>query len=291
MNPLKPDRLPMLIKPMKGDARDESAIREHYLIERELADRLRAATREQRTQLYGQVYDELFRRVPLHPQLTKKRDSSDLRRSLVWQWEFLRRFLDESSTFLEIGAGDCALSLLVCRHVAKVYAADVSAVISENANPPANYSFLLLTDTRLPLPAGSVDVVYSNQLIEHLHPEDALDHLAEIYRVLRPGGVYVCVTPNRAAGPEDVSMYFDQEATGFHMKEYTTGELAGIFRKCGFRHTQSYAGGRGWFVRCPAWPIMALEAMLLSLPYTWRFRLSHSLPARFWLGIRIAGVK
>ena len=39
--------------------------------------------------------------------------------------------------------------------------------------------------------------------------------LANLYRALKPGAVYVCITPNRLSGPHDISLYFDSVATGF----------------------------------------------------------------------------
>ena len=52
--------------------RTPEQIREHYEIEKKLASQLRDATREERRSLYSSLYDELFRRVPSHPQLTDK---------------------------------------------------------------------------------------------------------------------------------------------------------------------------------------------------------------------------
>jgi hypothetical protein len=53
--------------------RSAENIRQHYIIERELADRLRHASREERRAgLYAAVYNELFRRVPDHPQISRK---------------------------------------------------------------------------------------------------------------------------------------------------------------------------------------------------------------------------
>jgi tetratricopeptide (TPR) repeat protein len=48
------------------DPRPPEQIREQYDVERELADRLRAASREERKQLYTELYEELFRRIPHH---------------------------------------------------------------------------------------------------------------------------------------------------------------------------------------------------------------------------------
>jgi len=47
--------------------RSAADIEHHYRIEIELADRLRSAPPSERLGLYGEVYDELYRRVPNHP--------------------------------------------------------------------------------------------------------------------------------------------------------------------------------------------------------------------------------
>ena len=51
-------------------------------------------------------------------------------------------------------------------------------------------------DLRKPLPfrSGSVEAFYSHHVIEHL--PDLGFHLAEVYRCLKPGGVYRCGGPN-----------------------------------------------------------------------------------------------
>ena len=47
----------------------------------------------------------------------------------------------------------------------------------------------------VPLQAGSVDVVISAWVLEHLPTPEIT--FAEVARVLRPGGVFVCMAPNR----------------------------------------------------------------------------------------------
>jgi SAM-dependent methyltransferase len=142
----------------------------------------------------------------------------------------------------------------------------------------------------VPLPPDSVDVAFSNQLMEHLHPDDALEQLGGIWRALRPGGVYICITPNRISGPHDISQHFDPVATGFHLKEYTTEELSGLFRQVGFRKVQSLLGWRGFSVPVPAAPVIACEAVLARLPSTPRRRLGRTV-GRAFLGVRLVGTK
>lgn len=211
-------------------SRTLAQIREHYEIEKELANKLRNSLREERKSLYGTLYDELFQRVPLHPQLTQKQSAQDMLKEAKHQLSFLRRFLEKEAIFLEIGPGDCALSFAVADRVKKVYGTDVSAEITKNLECPRNFELILSDGSSIPLPANSVNVVYSNQLMEHLHPDDAVEQLTHIYRVLAKQGKYVCVTPNRLSGPHDVSGYFDKVATGFHLKEYTHRDLSDLFK-------------------------------------------------------------
>ena len=101
--------------------------------------------------------------------------------------------------------------------------------------------------------------------MEHLHPDDAAAQLQNILASLAPGGVYICITPNRWSGPHDVSRYFDEEATGFHLHEYTVGELALMFREVGFRSVEALVGSGGAHIRTPAVVISSLERLLEML--------------------------
>lgn len=269
-------------------------VRKHYLIERELAARLRQASRAERPQLYREVYDELFRRIPHHPQLLAMREPRYFERrlqSVAHQLGFLRHYLRPDQTFLEIGAGDCALSLQVAESARHVYAVDVSDQITASARRPPNFTLLLTDGTHVPVADAAVDVALSNQLMEHLHPEDALEQLREIYRCLAPGGAYLCITPNRLYGPRDISAQFDAVATGLHLREYSAGELRRLLLEAGFREVRFYAGGRGRFARLPYAPIAALESLLDPLPYALRRRLADNAPLRGVLGLRVAAIK
>jgi SAM-dependent methyltransferase len=274
-----------------ADVRTAERIRAHYEVERELADRLRHAPREERRGLYSLVYDELFERVPDHPQLTRKGSAEDTRVQVGLQMRFLRHFLRPGLTFLEIGAGDCALSAEVARTARHVYAVDVSESISSLVGRPANLEIVVSDGVSIPVEAGSVDFAYSNQLMEHLHPEDAFEQLRNIVRALAPSGRYVCITPNRLSGPHDVSSHFDREATGFHIKEYTVTELARLFRAAGFAQARAYAQARGRVAPVPGPLAAGVEGAIGALPFGARRQLARAFPWRWALGIQIIGSK
>ena len=144
----------------------------------------------------------------------------------------------------------------------------------------------------VPLAGESVNVAYSNQLMEHLHPDDAVEQLRNIYDVLVPGGLYLCVTPSRLTGPHDISKYFDEVATGFHLKEYSISELHRLFQDVGFSKVRAYVGLLGVYMPFPLSLLSLFEKFVLKFPAKFRKKVACSLPLRVFLNmIRLAGVK
>lgn len=274
-----------------SDQRSAEQIREHYEVEKELAAKLRNASKADRRHLYSALYNELFQRVPHHTQLTRKVSPQETAHNVAGQIRFLKRFLNKNVTFLEVGPGDCALSFEACNWVKKVYAVDVSSEITKSAQTPQNFELILSDGCSVPVPENSIDVAYSNQLMEHLHPDDAFEQLEHLYKAIAPGGMYICNTPNRLSGPHDVSRNFDELATGFHLKEYTNRELATLFNQVGFAKVQVDLGIKGHYFRLPVFPFAVLEAIFSLFPYSLRAWLGRRQPMRAFLGLRIIGVK
>ncbi|MCV7286484.1 class I SAM-dependent methyltransferase [Mycolicibacterium wolinskyi] len=80
----------------------------------------------------------------------------------------------------------------------------------------------------LPLADNSVDVVVNFQVIEHLW--DQAQFVAECYRVLRPGGVFLVSTPNRIT----FSPGRDTPLNPFHTRELNAAELTELLVTAGF---------------------------------------------------------
>lgn len=224
----------MFVRIPKEESRTFEQLQGHYLIEKRLAERLRNACTPERRTLYAELYEELFRVVPLHPQLTLKVVAGGLSKLTSERMKLLRPLLSRESTFLEVGPGDCALAIELCKEAKKVYAVEVSRTVTAGLDFPENFELVISDGCSVPVPTGTVDVAYSDQLMEHLHPDDAIEQLQNIFAALKPGGTYVCITPNRLSGPHDISRYFDKVATGFHLKEYTATELTRMFEGVGF---------------------------------------------------------
>ncbi len=106
-------------------------------------------------------------------------------------------------------------------------------------------------DNPLPLPDGSVDIVFSKSVIEHLYLPQIRNYMHEIMRVLKPGGHVVIMTPDWIYCWDD---YYD----GFsHITPFTTKSLRVCLNLYGFADVRSH--------------------VLVQLPLVWRSVIFHFL--------------
>jgi ubiquinone/menaquinone biosynthesis C-methylase UbiE len=94
--------------------------------------------------------------------------------------------------------------------------------------PHANLSFNQGDVCALPLEDDSCDAFVSLETIEHIDRDE--DLLKEVVRVLKPGGIFICSTPNRDltnAGTTIRSKPFNP----FHVREYSQDEFEQLLKK------------------------------------------------------------
>lgn len=100
----------------------------------------------------------------------------------------------KEATVLDVGAGTGLLALAAAPQVARVYAVDSSREMCRRLADKAasgglgNVEVAVASATALPHAPGSVDIVVSNYCFHHLTNSEKALALAEIRRVLRPGG-------------------------------------------------------------------------------------------------------
>ncbi|MGH9016726.1 MAG: methyltransferase domain-containing protein [Acidimicrobiales bacterium] len=94
---------------------------------------------------------------------------------------------------------------------------------------PVHYHYHSMTDLSS-YADGSFDLVYSGQSIEHVPPAEADTVLAEVARVLRPGGYLGLDTPNARVCRLQQENYIDPD----HDYEYTHAEMTQKLEAAGF---------------------------------------------------------
>lgn len=146
-----------------------------------------------------------------------------------------------TARLFELGYGSGIMLEAILRQGFEVAGIEVSENMRQQARRrlPADWvGNLWLGDfLALELPEQSFEVVYWNDVFEHLPPDESQDYLRKIYSLLSPGGVLVTITPNWHLRPSDITSEFKpprSDAEGFHLKEYTLREMRATLREAGF---------------------------------------------------------
>jgi SAM-dependent methyltransferase len=127
--------------------------------------------------------------------------------------------------------GSCTLLLLdFASDIEHIYGFDVNVnalrVAYENAmklNPSKQISFMCANLLSLPVSNDTFDFLMSFHTLEHIFPEDADKVVAEIWRILKPGGYFVISIPYDHAYPDP-----------HHVAFYKEDSLRDLFEKRGF---------------------------------------------------------
>jgi SAM-dependent methyltransferase len=151
-----------------------------------------------------------------------------------------------------------------CRVVALDFASDevigtrdtFAAMVEAGEIPADRYVGVLRGDaTRLPFADGAFDAVVTSEVLEHI-PDD-VTAIAELVRVLRPGGVFAATVPSW--WPEKVNWMLSDEyhapaAVGGHVRIYSATELKAKLRAAGLRLAGSHHAhalhSPYWWLKC-----------------------------------------
>ncbi|HVM21300.1 MAG TPA: class I SAM-dependent methyltransferase [Egibacteraceae bacterium] len=124
---------------------------------------------------------------------------------------------------LDAGAGEGYGTAMLAETAAEAVGVElVDDVVAHARHAYPRLKFIQADLCEMPLPHASFDAVVSLQVIEHL--PDIGRYLAEIERVLRPGGEFICATPNRLTFTPDS----DTPVNPFHVIEFSPDELSDL---------------------------------------------------------------
>ena len=147
----------------------------------------------------------------------------------------------EPADILDIGCGVGLLGKELRSKGNKVSGVDISGSSIEKAKKNLDAAFVCdIQNDKLPFPDCAFDAVLFTEVIEHLpFPEKAM---AEIGRVLKPGGSAIITTPNFLVWSNRIHMLFgrfEYADTGFfdrgHVHFFTRRSLISAIKKAGLR--------------------------------------------------------
>jgi SAM-dependent methyltransferase len=199
------------------------------------------------------------------------RFSFDPRRAVVWRelCRYLQRFVAEDKALLDLGAGYGEFSRFI--RASSKFGLDVNVDLTSHW--PADMHALIQSALEpLPIDSGTLGSVFASNFFEHFTIDDGAAILAEVRRVLEPGGRLVCVQPNFRLEPR---RYFDDYT---HKQIYTDVSFCDFLGANGFHVTHreprftpfTMKSGRipiaGWLVRAYlALPFRPLAGQFLAV--------------------------
>jgi SAM-dependent methyltransferase len=264
---MKEENINMKLKRPLPNNRSFEQLQNHYLVEKAIAEKLKQADREGRKLIYSTMYDELFSKVPDHPRLTRRSSEEQTALANKIKFELVRKFITKSTLFAEFAPGDCKFAIEVAKQVKHVYGIDISNQLSPNDVLPDNFTMIVYDGYNVKdIEENSLDIIFSDQLIEHIHPEDTKHHFKLAYNLLKKGGKYIFRTPQYHSGPHDISAYFADEPEGFHLKEWTYIEIKQLLRELNYSRLSSFWYAKGIKAAMPYIYFEATEKILNLLP-------------------------
>jgi 2-polyprenyl-3-methyl-5-hydroxy-6-metoxy-1,4-benzoquinol methylase len=251
----------------------------HLELERSLTDELRASTPATRRATFEHCYGELYRQLPWLASTGAPEDTS--------QWTAVLGPPPLRIHEVGSGAGSLARGL-----AALGYAVEATEITSERGEDEAQANLTWATTDGVHIEqfarSGPYDVVLSDQVVEHLHPDDVVRHFSGCRQVLRPGGRLLFRTPHAFTGPHDVSRVFGfHEPVGMHLREYTVTELRTHLHTAGFEHVRAvlplpplarFGGPPAIASRAYLHALLAIEWLMQPLSPARRRRATRRLP-------------
>jgi SAM-dependent methyltransferase len=161
-----------------------------------------------------------------------------------------------SSLILDVGCGNGDFTSEIAKMGFDVYGID----ISEENKLGNRFIKTDLQNDIYPFPDSHFDVVFCKSVIEHMREPDFL--FDEVYRILRPGGVFICLTPSWKHSYKEQFYISHTHVTPF--TRYSLErlcELSGFESKCSYFYQLPFLWKYTWLV-----PVIKMFA-LLPIPY------------------------
>jgi O-antigen chain-terminating methyltransferase len=165
------------------------------------------------------------------------------------QRQYVRYFRDAPAAVLEIGCGRGVMLHMLQEAGIQAYGIDSS---EESVKLCEGKGVKVLPDDAVhhlaSLPDASLGGIFCAHMIEHMQPEYVIKLIKESYRVLKPGAVFIIITPNAKDLRTTERFWLDIS----HVRLYPEKLLTAILKKAGFSEikiTEGKEPGRNLLVK------------------------------------------
>lgn len=247
-------------------------LRQHLIVELEVTRDLLASAPEQRAEVfargYARIYEELW-------WFNAIEDAADVTLDIA-PWVAM---IGPPCRVYEVGSGQGALARALAAAGYEVTATDISPARGGARAAEGGVAWAYTDGVRLSEHAqtGAFDAVISDQVLEHLHPDDVVTHLREARALLRDRGVYAFRTPHGPTGPYDSGLPFGfASPLATHLQEYSFADRVAALREARYAKILAERPTRTGSVSSAAYAryLVAAERRLGRLPLDVRRRVT-----------------
>jgi len=132
---------------------------------------------------------------------------------ILFHYAYAKRYLSEQMKVLDIASGAGEGGGIIAGVAKEVVCADIDkTALDEGRLKFANHPTLIFSQQdilNMDFPSASFDAVLSMETLEHIDNVDGC--LSEIRRVLKPGGIFICSTPQNRYGQIPINAHHIQE--------------------------------------------------------------------------------
>jgi 2-polyprenyl-3-methyl-5-hydroxy-6-metoxy-1,4-benzoquinol methylase len=220
---------------LNHDAITIDMVQKHWILEKELTKQLLKSTPQNRLSVFYESYNTLYNELPWLAKSGSNVNDAVSEQIYSKRWLPFLNDIKEKKVY-EIGSGNGSLITFLASKGAICTGTEISEGRPDK-HTESNLEWhstdgVNLTDYEA---KESYDIVISDQVIEHLHPDDISLHFKGVFEILKPRGRYIFYTPSYYRGPGDVSLIFGTlEAEGMHLKEYKYNEVQQLLKSAGF---------------------------------------------------------
>jgi 2-polyprenyl-3-methyl-5-hydroxy-6-metoxy-1,4-benzoquinol methylase len=151
--------------------------------------------------------------------------------------------IESNSMILDYGCsvGRAASIFASCGH--KVIGVDVVEKNLKKANEHCFETHLRINQSeKMPFNHNSFDLIFSSQVIEHLHRRDGYDFIEEAFNLLKPNGKIFITTPN----PHYLRILLNRSPMirGNHLSSWIIEEMHNHYKDVGFSKIKWFGNGQ-----------------------------------------------
>jgi 2-polyprenyl-3-methyl-5-hydroxy-6-metoxy-1,4-benzoquinol methylase len=189
------------------------------------------------------LYDEAYDHHAFYQEYIRQAREAQQHLHIAWAWRHFFRQAARKGRLLDIGSATGAFLIAAKARGWTPQGIDISPEAARIARETVGVDVAVGTLDVCAFPADSFDAVTGWEVLEHL--PDPKPFVAEICRVLKPGGIVALSTPNWRS-PWERATTHDNRRPPYHLTFWSQKPVTRLLQECGFTDVETREKPIAW---------------------------------------------